>query len=132
MPLMPVLEWATDLAAMSARFSASDEPMSGRLRAFPHRAAIAGPGGINAPPATRLPVLVEAFDRSGGQVGEVAAGAAFELLEETVRGPPSNHDFRTAGALERRYEIEHDRLHAVGAENFHRSDPFHVYHVIAR
>src|SRR5262245_30106024 len=31
MPLMPVLEWATDLAASSARLSASGEAMSGLL-----------------------------------------------------------------------------------------------------
>src|SRR5262249_15698936 len=71
-----------------------------------------------------LAVLDEVVDRLGSQDSEVADGAAFELLEESVRGAPGDHDFRTAGALERGYEVEHDRLHAVGADDFHCGDPF--------
>src|SRR5262249_53442713 len=72
----------------------------------------------------RLAVPDEVVDRLGGQDGEVAAGAAFELLEETIRGAPGDHNFRTAGALECGYEVEHDRLHTVGADDFHCGDPF--------
>src|ERR1700746_1661406 len=124
MPLMPVLEWATDLAASSARFNASGEPMSGRFA--PLRTATPLPERARSTRLTAPPLAVpgEVGDRLGGQDGEVAAGAAFEILQQTVRGAPGDHDFRPAGALECGYEIEHQRLHPVGAENFHCGDPF--------
>src|SRR6266567_3783625 len=58
MPLMPVLEWATDLAARSARFNASGEPMSGRFA--PLRTATPMPERARStrPPATTLPCLM--------------------------------------------------------------------------
>src|SRR5262249_46033568 len=96
----------------------------GALGALAHCDADGGAGEINAAAGNRLAVLDEVVDRLGGQDGEVANGAAFELLEETVRGARGDHDFRTAGALERGYEVEHDRLHAVGADDFHCGDPF--------
>ena len=55
MPLMPVLEWATDLAARSACFNASGEPMSGRFA--PLRTATPMPERARSTrlPATTLP-----------------------------------------------------------------------------
>src|SRR5215831_1167184 len=55
MPLMPALEWATDLAASSVRFSTSGEPMSGL--AAPLRTAMPMPERARSRrlPATTLP-----------------------------------------------------------------------------
>ena len=88
MPLMPVLEWATDLAARSARLSASGEPMSGLWRALAHRDADAGAGEIDAAAGDDLAMLDEVLDRLGGEDGEVAARAGFELLQESRSPSP--------------------------------------------
>src|SRR6516225_8034820 len=58
MPLMPLLEWATDLAATSARFNASGEAMSGRFA--PLRTATPMPERARSTrlPATTLPPLM--------------------------------------------------------------------------
>jgi hypothetical protein len=121
MPLIPVLEWATDFAANSARFGRADV---GLVRALAHGDADAGAGEIDAAAGNHLALLDQTIDRLRGQDGEVAAGAGFEFLQQAVRRTPGDHHFRADGALEIGGKIEHHGLEAVGAEHSHRSVPF--------
>src|SRR4029077_20765365 len=45
-------------------------------------------------------------------------------LHQARRRSPGDRGLRSALALERRYQLEQERLHAVGAENFHCGSPF--------
>ena len=109
---------------MSARLSASGRADVGLGLPLAHGETDAGAGEIDTAAGNDLAVLDQAIDRLGGQDGEVAAGAGFELLQEAVRRAPGDHHFGADGALEIGGQIEHHGLQAVGAEHSHRSVPF--------
>src|SRR5262249_54834385 len=120
MPLKPVLEWATDLAAMSARFSASGEPMSGGFASLRTATPMAERARSTRLPATALPCSMRSSIASAVRMARSPTAPPSSSLRRPFVEPP----FRTASALERGYEVEHDRLHAVGADDFHCGDPF--------
>src|SRR5262245_5244900 len=87
MPLMPVLEWATDLAASSARLSASGEAMSGLLA--PLRTAMPMPERARSRrlAATTLPRLIRSSTASAVRMARSPPAPASSSLSRPFADP---------------------------------------------
>src|SRR5215510_10850936 len=87
MPLMPVLEWATDLAASSARLSASGEAISGLLA--PLRTAMPMPERARSRrlAATTLPPLIRSSTASAVRMARSPPAPASSSLSRPFADP---------------------------------------------
>src|SRR4029453_4550101 len=87
MPLMPVLEWATDLAASSARLSASGDAISGLLA--PWRTAIPTPERARSSrlAATTLPRLIRSSTASAVRMARSPPAPASSSLSRPFADP---------------------------------------------
>src|SRR5262245_34625938 len=86
MPLPPILEWATDLAASNARFSASGEPISGLLAPLRTASPMPELAMSTRLPAT-LPCLIRPLIASAVRIARSALAPPSSSFRSPAAGP---------------------------------------------